>query len=63
VAAGFRIIPALGRVHLGHNWSVPQTLRKDHELVTSGPYRLVRHPIYTGIMLALLSTAFAYGPL
>jgi protein-S-isoprenylcysteine O-methyltransferase Ste14 len=42
--------------------AVPQTLRKDHELVTNGPYHLVRHSIYTGIVLALFGTALAYGP-
>jgi protein-S-isoprenylcysteine O-methyltransferase Ste14 len=41
---------------------MPQTLRRDHELVASGPYQLVRHPIYVGILLALLGTALAYGP-
>ena len=51
------------RVHLGRNWGQPQTLRQDHELVTSGPYRRLRHPIYTGIILALLGTALACGSL
>jgi protein-S-isoprenylcysteine O-methyltransferase Ste14 len=51
------------RVYLGRNWGTPQTLRRDHELVSSGPYQLVRHPIYAGILLALFGTALAYGPL
>ena len=42
------------RLHLGTNWSVSVTLKEDHELVRSGPYGLVRHPIYTGCLLALL---------
>jgi protein-S-isoprenylcysteine O-methyltransferase Ste14 len=50
------------RVYLGRNWGMPQTLRRDHELVSSGAYQLVRHPIYAGILLALLGTALAYGP-
>lgn len=50
------------RAHLGRNWGMPQTLRKHHELVSSGPYQLVRHPIYAGILLALLGTALVYGP-
>ena len=46
------------RVHIGRNWGGPMT-EKDHpELVVSGPYRLVRHPIYSGILLAGLGTAF-----
>ena len=45
------------RLYLGHNWGMPMTLRKDHELVTTGPYAWVRHPIYSGVMLAMLGTA------
>lgn len=37
------------------------TVKEDHELVRSGPYGLVRHPIYTGILLAALGTSLAYG--
>jgi protein-S-isoprenylcysteine O-methyltransferase Ste14 len=55
-------IAVWARVYLGSNWGQPQTLRNDHELVTNGPYHLVRHPIYMGIVLALLGTALAYGP-
>ena len=47
------------RVHLGRNWGVPMSQRVDPELVTSGPYRFVRHPIYSGILLALIGTALA----
>lgn len=42
------------RLHLGTNWSVSVTLKEDHELVRSGPYGWVRHPIYTGCLLALV---------
>ena len=40
------------RVHIGRNWGTPMTQRDDPELVTSGPYRFVRHPIYSGILVA-----------
>ena len=47
------------RIYLGRNWGMPMTERADPELVTSGPYRFVRHPIYSGLLLALLGTALA----
>lgn len=47
------------RIHLGRNWGMPMTERAEPELVTSGPYRCIRHPIYTGILLGLLGTALA----
>jgi protein-S-isoprenylcysteine O-methyltransferase Ste14 len=49
------------RWHLGTNWSGVVTLKEGHELIRSGPYRNIRHPIYTGILLALLGTACALG--
>ena len=45
------------RVHLGRNWGTPMTQKDDPELVTGGPYRLVRHPIYSGILIAGVGTA------
>ncbi|HEX4096676.1 MAG TPA: isoprenylcysteine carboxylmethyltransferase family protein [Caulobacteraceae bacterium] len=45
------------RVHLGKLWSGSITLKADHRIVDTGPYRLVRHPIYTGLILAALGTA------
>jgi protein-S-isoprenylcysteine O-methyltransferase Ste14 len=48
------------RVTLGRNWSGSVTLKVDHELVQSGPYALVRHPIYTGI-LAMVAATSAYN--
>jgi protein-S-isoprenylcysteine O-methyltransferase Ste14 len=45
------------RVNLGNNWGMPTSQRVDPELVTSGPYRFVRHPIYTGLLTAMLGTA------
>lgn len=49
------------RVTLGSNWSGLPTVRHDHELIVRGPYRLVRHPIYTGLLLALAGSAIANG--
>jgi protein-S-isoprenylcysteine O-methyltransferase Ste14 len=45
------------RVNLGRNWGMPTSQRADPELVTSGPYRFVRHPIYSGLLTAMLGTA------
>jgi protein-S-isoprenylcysteine O-methyltransferase Ste14 len=45
------------RAWLGGNWSGSVTLKQGHELIRSGPYALVRHPIYTGMLLALFGTA------
>lgn len=50
------------RVHLGRNWSSYPTLKENHELVTSGPYALIRHPIYTGVILAAIGTTLVSWP-
>jgi protein-S-isoprenylcysteine O-methyltransferase Ste14 len=47
------------RLHIGRNWGTPMTQKDDPELVTSGPYRMVRHPIYSGILVAGVGTAVA----
>jgi len=47
------------RWHLGKNWNSGPSIQEGHELVTSGPYRFVRHPIYTGLIVALLGSALA----
>lgn len=47
------------RLCLGRNWGTPMTQKDDPELVTSGPYRYVRHPIYSGILVAGIGTAVA----
>jgi protein-S-isoprenylcysteine O-methyltransferase Ste14 len=47
------------RIYLGRNWGMPMTEKAEPELVTSGPYRFVRHPIYSGILLAFCGTALA----
>ena len=49
------------REYLGRNWSGTVTLKEDHELVRRGPYAWVRHPIYTGILLAVIGCAVAQG--
>jgi hypothetical protein len=49
------------RLSLGSNWSGRATVKAGHELVTSGPYALARHPIYTGLLVAVVGTALATG--
>lgn len=49
------------RFVLGRNWSSVVQLKQGHELIVAGPYRLVRHPIYTGLLLAFIGTALAIG--
>jgi protein-S-isoprenylcysteine O-methyltransferase Ste14 len=49
------------RALLGRNWSATVQLKQDHELITTGPYRLVRHPIYTGLLLLFLGNAIMVG--
>src|SRR5580700_9935918 len=48
------------RRHLGRNWSGEITIKVDHQLIRSGPYRILRHPIYTGILLMYLGTALIH---
>ena len=45
------------RLHLGRNWGMPMSQKNEPELVTSGPYRLVRHPIYSGLLAGVFGTA------
>lgn len=49
------------RYLLGKNWSMSVELKQGHELIQSGPYRVVRHPIYTGLLIAFIGTAIAIG--
>jgi protein-S-isoprenylcysteine O-methyltransferase Ste14 len=55
---GFAI---LARFFLGRNWDGRVVIKKDHTLITSGPYAYVRHPIYSGILLAILGSVIADG--
>ncbi|MFY9835517.1 MAG: isoprenylcysteine carboxylmethyltransferase family protein [Xanthobacteraceae bacterium] len=50
-------LAALGRFYLGRNWGMPGSRKENPELITGGPYQYVRHPIYGGVMLAMLGTA------
>ena len=61
VAAAILCLCGLGfclwaRAVLGRNWSGTVTLKENHELIVRGPYRLVRHPIYTGLLAMLMAT-------
>jgi len=65
--AGFALVLAgllfavWARIHLGKNWSGIITLKVDHELIRTGPYHLVRHPIYSGMFTAVVGTAIIAG--
>jgi protein-S-isoprenylcysteine O-methyltransferase Ste14 len=47
------------RIYIGRNWGMPMSQKDDPELVTTGPYHAIRHPIYTGIILAMIGTTIA----
>jgi protein-S-isoprenylcysteine O-methyltransferase Ste14 len=49
------------RVTLGRNWSSMAEVKKNHELIITGPYKLVRHPIYTGWLIAFIGLALTLG--
>jgi len=49
------------RLSLGTNWSGMVTLKKDHELIRTGLYKRIRHPIYTGILVGFLGTELIKG--
>ena len=53
------LFSAWGRYHLGQYWSGIISLKEGHRLVRTGPYKLVRHPLYTGFLSAVLATAIA----
>lgn len=60
VVAGL-LFSVWARVVLGGNWSGTVTLKQGHEIVRRGPYRWIRHPIYTGLLLAFCGSALALG--
>jgi len=55
------LLAAWARIYLGRNWSGVAAVKADHELITGGPYRWVRHPIYSGLALAFIGMALANG--
>ncbi|HKA54677.1 MAG TPA: isoprenylcysteine carboxylmethyltransferase family protein, partial [Candidatus Binatia bacterium] len=55
------VIAVWARITLGGNWSARVTLKENHELIQRGPYRVVRHPIYSGLLLMILGTAVLTG--
>jgi len=59
-AAGL-LFTVWARVHIGTNWSGVVTVKENHEFIQSGPYGIVRHPIYTGLLVALVGSAIARG--
>lgn len=61
IAVAGCLLALWARVTLGRNWSGDVTLKQDHALITSGPYRWARHPIYTGFLLMVLGTAIVSG--
>lgn len=60
LAAGLSF-SVLARRYLGRNWSGTVTLKEDHELIRTGPYGWVRHPIYAGLLLGFFGSAVALG--
>jgi protein-S-isoprenylcysteine O-methyltransferase Ste14 len=61
LAAAGLLFTVWARRHLATNWSGTVTIKADHELITTGPYALARHPIYTGLLLGFLGSALALG--
>ncbi len=55
------LFAAWARRQLGTNWSGPVTIKRGHELVTTGPYALARHPIYSGLLVAFAGSALSLG--
>lgn len=62
IATAGAILAFAARASIGRNWGTPGSRKTDTELVTSGPYALVRHPIYTGILLMMIGTAVGIVP-
>jgi protein-S-isoprenylcysteine O-methyltransferase Ste14 len=63
LTAGGLLFSVWARLHLGRNWSGTVTIKEDHEFITCGPYAFVRHPIYSGLLLAFIGSAAACGQL
>lgn len=60
LTAGGMLLSFWARAVIGRNWSGAVTIKEDHELIRRGPYHLVRHPIYTGLIVAAIGTAAIY---
>jgi protein-S-isoprenylcysteine O-methyltransferase Ste14 len=56
------IVAFAARAVIGRNWGIPATRQTDTELVTGGPYKVIRHPIYSGILLMMVGTAIGLAP-
>ncbi len=54
-------LACFSRYFLGRYWSGTVALKQDHKLIQNGPYRFVRHPLYSGLLLAVFGTACAFG--
>lgn len=63
VQVGSALLAVWARRHLGRNWSGAITAKVGHQLVRTGPYRLVRHPIYSGMLGMFLGAALVSGEL
>jgi protein-S-isoprenylcysteine O-methyltransferase Ste14 len=61
VTAAGAVVAIVARAYLGTNWSGRPSIKQGHELIRKGPYALVRHPIYSGLLLAAAGTAIAFG--
>jgi protein-S-isoprenylcysteine O-methyltransferase Ste14 len=57
------ILAIFARLFLGSNWSGRVTIKQGHELIRQGPYAIVRHPIYSGLLLSVMGSAIAFGQL
>ena len=63
VTAAGLLFAIWARSYLGGNWSSSVTVKIGHQLIRTGPYRWVRHPIYSGLILAMIGTAITQGQL
>ena len=61
LTAGGLLFTVWARRYLGPNWSGTVTIKEGHELITTGPYAIVRHPIYAGLLVAFAGSAIAMG--
>ena len=61
ITAGGLYFSVVARRYLGKNWSQAVTIKEDHKLITNGPYALVRHPIYTGLLFGFVGSSIALG--